>query len=57
MICWVKLIGGLLVWKKRTVIASPSLRSPTCNPRTDCLRSDPILREMLAKSNLPLRDA
>jgi hypothetical protein len=24
MICWVKLIRGMLVWKKRTVIASPS---------------------------------
>jgi hypothetical protein len=57
MICWVKLIGGLPVWKKRTVIASPSFSSPTCNPRMDCRRSDPLLREMLAKSNLPLRDA
>ena len=57
MICWVKLIRGMLVWKKRTVIASPSLSSPTCNPRMDCLRSNPSLREMLAKSNLPLRDA
>jgi len=37
MICWMKLIGGLLVWKKRTVITSPSLSSPTCNPR----RADP----------------
>jgi hypothetical protein len=28
MICWVKLIRGMLVWKKRTVIASPSFNSP-----------------------------
>ena len=32
MVCWVKLTGRLLVWKKRTVIASPSFYSPTCNP-------------------------
>jgi hypothetical protein len=48
MICWVKLIRGMLVWKKRTVIASPSFNSPTCNSRMDCLRSDPLPREMLA---------
>jgi hypothetical protein len=31
MVCWVKLIGRLPVWKKRTVIASPSFCSPACN--------------------------
>ena len=31
MVCCVKLTGRLLVWKKRTVIASPSFCSPTCN--------------------------
>lgn len=36
MICWVKLIWGMLVWKKRTVIASPSFNSPTRNSRMAC---------------------
>jgi hypothetical protein len=32
MVCWAKLIGRLLVWQKRTVIANPCFCSPTRNP-------------------------
>jgi hypothetical protein len=55
MVCWVKLIGRLLVWKKRTIIASHFLLLANAQPRMDCPRSDPRLREMLPKLNLPLR--
>ena len=35
----------------------PLLLLANVQPRMDCLRSDPRLREMLARLNLPLRDA
>jgi hypothetical protein len=35
----------------------PLLLLANVQPRMDCLRSEPRLREMLAKLNLPLRDA
>jgi hypothetical protein len=55
MVCLVKLIGRLPVWKERTIIAGHFLLLTNAQPRMDCPRSDPRLREMLPKLNLPLR--